>query len=126
MADHESAIICDLAQYYNIYDWRKFEIGYIATLVCGLGSDSRTMLEIADTPFSINTYIQAITADYLANLLFVEIKKSVGKKKQVEKPKSLLDILKNAKNKDDAQKELRTYRTPEEFEQARREIIEKG
>lgn len=123
MADHESAIICDLAQYYNIYDWRKFEVGYIATLVLGLGADSRTMLEIADTPFGINTYISAITADYLANLLFVEIKKST-KKKKIEKPKSLLEILQNAKNKGDAQKELRTYRTPEEFEKARRAIIE--
>lgn len=122
MADHESAIICDLAQYYHIYDWRKFEVGYIATLVLGLGADSRTMLEIADTPFSINTYISAITADYLANLLFVEIKKST--KKKVDKPKSLLEILQNAKNKGDAQKELRTYRTPEEFERARRAIIE--
>ena len=79
MADHESAILCDLAEYYHIYNWRDFDIGYIATLVCGLQTDSRTMREISNMQFTLDTLLTAIMADYLSSLLYVEIKKSTKK-----------------------------------------------
>ncbi len=122
MADLESAVICDLAQYYSIYDWRRFKVEYIATLVCGLPAESRTMKALAESPYTIDQYISAIIADYLSYLLYVEIKKST--KRSVPKPKSMLEILRKNNKDENAKQEFAHYATPEAFERARQAIIE--
>lgn len=121
MADHESAIVCDLAQFYHIYNLEDFEVGYIATLVCGLPSESRVMRELSGMKFSLDTMLNAITADYISDLIYVEIKKST--KKAVQRPKSLLEIIRDG-TEDTAKQQ--TFNSVEEFEEARRRIIEEG
>ena len=41
----ESALICDMAETYHIYDIRSVPLPYLATLASGLGMDSRIKLK---------------------------------------------------------------------------------
>lgn len=47
LGKYEDLIICDLAQYYHIYDYEQFEPSYIATLVSNLEGSSRLKRELA-------------------------------------------------------------------------------
>lgn len=41
----EDALICDMAETYNIYDIKSLPLPYLATLASGLGMDSRIRLK---------------------------------------------------------------------------------
>ena len=43
LAMDKDLLLCDMAQFYGIYDLQAFPMRYVATLACGLGSESRIM-----------------------------------------------------------------------------------
>ena len=46
IATDEDSLICDLAQYYHVFDYRSMTVEFIATLAAGLPEDSRVMRKI--------------------------------------------------------------------------------
>lgn len=46
----EDELICDLAETYRIYDYKKLPIDYVSILACGLRSDSRIKMKLMDEP----------------------------------------------------------------------------
>ena len=61
MHDHHDALVCDMAEYYHIYNYRDYPARYIATLVAGLRPESRVCLERNDQkPVDIYTLLGII------------------------------------------------------------------
>lgn len=59
----EDALICDLAETYNIYDYRSLPLLLVATLSAGLRENSRIKFAMAGSPVSQDTLILASIAD---------------------------------------------------------------
>ena len=64
----ESALICDLAETYHIYDYRSLPVKLVATLSAGLRDNSRIKLKAAGSPVGLETVILAAIADNLSML----------------------------------------------------------
>lgn len=64
----EDALICDLAETYQIFDYRSLPTLLVATLSAGLRDDSRIKLKAAGSPVSFETVILAAIADNLTML----------------------------------------------------------
>ena len=63
----ESALICDFAETYHIYDYRALPVSYAATLAYGLRSDSRIRLKLGEVKEEVPCFISAAkAADCLA------------------------------------------------------------
>ena len=65
----ENALICDLAETYNIYDYRSLPVTTVATLAAGLRDESRIMQKANGADASMNTILLAIIADRVATLM---------------------------------------------------------
>ena len=59
----EGALICDFAEVYHVYDWRRLPASTAATLAMGLGPDSRIMRKISGTPVPMDTLLLAMITD---------------------------------------------------------------
>lgn len=86
----EDALICDLAETYNIYDYRSHPVKLVATLSAGLRGDSRIKMLAADMPAPQDTILLAIIADCVGALNY---KFSEDSAKGKNKPISLVDAL---------------------------------
>ena len=114
----EDALICDMAETYHIYDWRKLPIRYVATLACGLPDDSRIKRKLSGQTISVDTMLMAIIADGVNFLVWSKTKDA---EKNRNRPKSLFEQL----TKPDSEK-ASGFNTIEEFEAARAKIINGG
>ena len=108
----EDALICDLAETYQIYDYRSLPVKLVATLSAGLRDDARIKLKAADSPVSLDTIILAAIADNLTMLRAGMDKKNRGK------PFLFSEALRGEKKK----QKVRGFRTAEEFEAALKRI----
>ena len=59
----EDALICDFAETYHIYAWRKLPARTAATLAAGLSPDSRIMRKLSGVPAKLEHILLAIIAD---------------------------------------------------------------
>ena len=59
----ESALICDLAETYQIYDYRSLPVQLVATLSAGLRDNSRIKMRLAGAPASQDILLLAAIAD---------------------------------------------------------------
>ena len=58
IATDEDSLICDLAQYYHVFDYRSMTVESVATLAAGLPEDSRIMRKLYD---DLNFYLYSMT-----------------------------------------------------------------
>lgn len=112
-------LICDLAQYYGIYDLTTYPVSFIATLSFGLPQESRVMLKLSDQKVDPKTMILAAIYDSLAALLW---SRSKDGQKGRNRPKLLVDSLQKSKSQS---KDLVGYASADLYRQARKEIIDK-
>ena len=113
------ALICDLAEYYHVYDMRKLPLETVAIFACGLPAESRIIKKITGQSYDIKTLMTASILDYLATLVWFKTKDG---HKNRNRPKSYVRIL-TGKIDEPAQ---RTFRTAEEFEAERKRILQKA
>lgn len=116
MATDEQALICDLAETYQIYDWRSKPVRLIATLTAGLKPDSRIMMRLSGLSVSPEMYLLASILDGVNWLVW---SKTEDGEKNRNRPKSMVAML----TKDDEKPDVQTFRTGEEFERAREKIL---
>lgn len=86
-----TAVICDMAETYHIYDMGAFPARTVATLACGLPADSRIktkMVGLEITPPKV--LLMGLLVDELRILRY----QLFGDKK--EKPTFITDIMQNA------------------------------
>lgn len=116
MAHHEDLLICDLAEYYNIYDYKKMPVLLIATLASGLRAGSRCITAISGDKTSAELQLMALQTDYLAMLLWSKTKDAAT---GANKPESIFEKITGRAKKNDVE----AFSSAEEFENARAKII---
>lgn len=118
--DCEDAIICDFAEYYNIYNYESLPPSYAAVLLYGLPPDSRVMRHYSKEPATTEIMLLASIAD---SLNFIAWSKTKDAEKGKNRPARIIDELynKNDKKKDD----ISTFSSPEDYEATRRAILER-
>ena len=55
----KAALICDLAEVYNIYDYHRVPVSLLGTLASGLGPNSRIGMKLSGRKASIETILLA-------------------------------------------------------------------
>lgn len=112
-----TAVLCDLAETYNVYDTQRFPARYIAMLACGLKPDSRIMQKMAGVQASPpNFLLYALIVDELRLLRY----SFTGDGKQ--KPVLVTDLIEHGI----PQKEVTGFLTGAEFDEWRRNMIERA
>ena len=91
LAHHESELICDLAEYYNILDYRRVPGRTLGTLAVGLRAESRIGMLREGIKAGPETIMLARLYDVLAQVF----------SKKGEKPEPLLNTLLIEKDKKD-------------------------
>lgn len=120
LAVDEDALICDLAEQYGIYDWRSLPLTTVAALSAGLRDNARIKMKISGARIDSETMMLAAITDRLGMLVWMQSRDGAKGK---NRPKSILaEILQKGQTESDIQ----SYTTPEEFEAARRRILEDG
>lgn len=111
IAIDEQALICDLAEVYGIFDYKKYPVNLIGTLAYGLRENSRIKLKLCDQPVNNDTLLLAHIADRLGALIT-----SYSYKK-------LHSFVENLCGKDkEEKKRVKGYETSEGFEEELRKI----
>ncbi|WP_171313677.1 DUF5361 domain-containing protein [Enterococcus cecorum] len=113
----EDAIICDLAETYNIYDYRQLPALRVAVLVCGLREDSRIMMKISDSKLPLDTLLLAGVADRLSIMIWQNTKDGQKGKNQ---PISIVDQL----TRKQVEREELSFESGKDFEIAKSKILE--
>lgn len=110
MATDREALICDLAETYQIYDMRSLPVSLIATLSVGLREDSRIKRKLDRIKYSRQELLLARIADKLSALIWLW-----GGYGDIEQPPSILESMLEGKPKE-TKSEFKKYSTSEEFD----------
>lgn len=114
----ETALICDFAEYYRIYDYRSLPARYVAKLATGLRADSRIMSKVLGAeqqpPY---LYMVALAVDEIRNILW-----ALAGDPKSQRPPTLVSQIYGEKDT----KETKGFNSPEEFDRARKRIIERA
>lgn len=112
----EDALICDLAETYQIYDYKQLPPTKVAVFSLGLRNDSRIKMKLSGQVVPLDTMLLAAIADRLSTLVWMQTKDG---QKGRNRPKMLTSLLTNTKQEND----IESFHTGEEFEKARRRLI---
>ena len=95
----EDALICDFAETYRIFNIYELPVEYVATLACGLRSDSRIRMAMDGLRVDVKTLLLAHLADYTAiNAWF----KTEDARKGQNRPPSFVHAIVHGKEKDES------------------------
>lgn len=117
---NEDALVCDLAETYNIYDYKQLPASKVAVFSCGLKEDSRIKMEINEQRVTLDILLLASISDKLGLLLWTKTKDGQAGK---NRPASLSEKLLNIKPKE---KNELVFSSGEDFEATRRRLIAEG
>lgn len=112
----EDALICDLAETYQILDLYSLPAELVAVLACGLRDNSRIKMKFAGVSFSMETLLMAAIMD---NTAWLKWSKTKDAEKGINQPESVFNqLVKPAEKK-------KTFASGEDFETAKREFDKK-
>lgn len=114
------ALLCDFAEYYHIYDFEALPVRTVALLACGLRDESRIKQKINGTSVPVNTMLIAHAVDRLGLLIWQKTKDG---QRGRNKPESIVEMLMNTGKRKTTR--VDAFDSPEEFEEARRRILER-
>ncbi len=86
----EEALICDLAETYKIFDYRLLPCKAVATFSCGLGSNSRIKMKMANMVITMEEMLLSALVDNTKLLAWLN---SSDGAKGINRPESLLTLL---------------------------------
>ena len=115
----ETALICDMAETYGIYDWRALPLETAAALASGLREDSRIKRKIAGMPVDTMTLLTAMIVDRLSLLVWSKTKDA---EKGENRPGSIVEKILSLDKKEE--NEVEGFQTPEDFQDAWRAAVE--
>lgn len=92
----EDALICDFAETYGIYDYRKLPLRKAAVLASGLRDDARIKMKISGMNMKIETILLASIADRTGLNVWMQSKDGAKGK---NRPASVLDKMLNMDEK---------------------------
>ena len=97
---------------YHIYDYRSLPARRAAIFAAGIRETSRIRMKLSGEQTSRDLFMQAVIADRLGMICYALSEKSA------EKPVSLVNLLLGKVEMEDVRKDVVTFDTPEEFENA--------
>lgn len=86
----EAALICDLAETYQIYNYKQLPVSTVAVFACGLKPDSRIKMKLNDRPIPIETQLLVGLYD-VVNL--IAWSKTKDAQKGVKRPASVMNAI---------------------------------
>lgn len=116
IATDETALICDLAETYGVYDYRQLPLETVAAFSVGLKDDSRSKLSLSGQKHATNTLLLAGIWDRLSILVWQKTKDGQN---GINQPKSLVDSL----TSDDKEREEVVFASGEAFEEMRKHLL---
>jgi hypothetical protein len=111
------AVVCDLAETYNVLDYKTLPVMTLATLCAGLHDDSRIKMEIAGLQRISPTFAAIRAADTLTIINY-----ALTAKHGAKLPTLYQDVM-TSKQK---QKKTTGFSSIEEFENARMRFLNNG
>lgn len=115
----EDALICDLAETYGIFDYRQLPVKLVATLVVGLGTESRIKRKMSGMSMTTNEAVLFSILDHLKILVWQNTKDG---QRNRNRPKLILEEI----NKMASHSQVQSFNSAEEFEEAKRKILNGG
>lgn len=109
----EDALICDLAETYQIYDYRSLPLKLVATLSAGLREDSRIYIRASGAAASLETLLLALIADRIEAFRYGFTDDAAKRKNP---PISIVEAICGKSNKNTTG--VATFKTHEEFDAA--------
>lgn len=90
IATDRTALICDLAETYGIYDMQALPVPTLAALASGLRDDSRIKLKMSGAKVDLKTLLLAVAVD---DLQFLKWAKTTAAQNGTNYPKSIVQAL---------------------------------
>ena len=118
MTEYEKEIVCDLAEYYHITDYRKVSPRTVYLLISGLREDSRFVMRLSGQEHSMDQIVNAMILDRLSVLCWQNTKDA---RKGRNKPKMLGEAMLKGKKESEAE----SFKAAEDFEAYRRNLLRK-
>ena len=119
----EDALICDLAETYQIYDYEQLPPLSVAVFSCGLRDDSRIKMKLSGQSVPLDTLLLGTISDSLKTLVWFQTEDG---QKGKNRPISIINLLTNKKEKSQQQEDVIVFNSGEDFEQRRKRIMEGG
>lgn len=110
----EDALICDFAETYNIYDYKRLPVKTAAALALGLRDDSRIKMKMSGAKAPTDTLLLAATVDRLSLLVWAQTKDA---EKGRNRPKSILESMTKAETNNSA------FDSGEDYEKERERLL---
>ena len=118
----EDALVCDLAETYQIYDYKQLPLNQVAVFAYGLRDDSRIKQIMSNQIVPLETMLLASIVDRLCLSLWLQTKDG---EKGVNRPASIADqLIKRDKSEND-EKDYLVFESGEDFENYRKALLAK-
>ena len=117
----EEALICDLAETYQIYDYRQLPPSRVAVFAFGLRDDSRIKMKASNQSVSMKNLLLAGILDELRTLVWFQTKDG---QKGNRRPKMLLELL--TRSEKERRSDVIVFDSSEEFSEARKNQLVGG
>ena len=118
----EDALICDLAETYQIYDYRQLPPKMVAVFSYGLKEDSRIKMKLSGQTVPSDTLLLASMVDKLNTLVWFKTKDG---QKGKNMPPSIVSIL-TGQEKSDVNKDMVVFNSGEDFVNRRKMLLQTG
>lgn len=119
VATDEDSLICDLAQFYHVFDYKSMTVELVATLSAGLPEDSRIMRKLSKRNISKSELMLAAIYDDLNAYLY---SMTSNAKHGINRPASIVDKWLNITE----QKENMAFDSVNSYEKAKQRILGGG
>lgn len=118
----EDALICDLAETYQVYDYKQLPLQTVAVFAYGLKDDSRIKQLLSDQIAPVERVLLASMVDRLSMLLWIQSKDG---QKGVNRPASIADQLIKRDKSENNEKDYLVFESGEDFENYRKALLAK-
>lgn len=118
----EDALICDLAETYQIYDYKQLPLNQVAVFAYGLRDDSRIKQIMSDQIVSLEITLLANIVDRLSISLWLQTKDG---QKGVNRPTSIAEMLTKNNKEERDERDYLVFESGEDFENYRKSLLAK-
>lgn len=118
----EDALVCDLAETYQIYDYRQLPLNQVAVFAYGLRDDSRIKQIMSDQIVPLETTLLASIVDRLSLSLWLQTKDG---QKGVNRPASIAEMLTKNNKEERDERDYLVFESGEDFENYRKALLAK-
>lgn len=117
----EEALICDLAETYQIYDYKQLPPSRVAVFSVGLKDDSRIKMKISGQSVPLDTLLLAGISDRLSTLVWFQTEDG---RKGKNRPTMVVNLLTDRAQ--ESKEDVIVFNSGEEFIKKRNQLLVGG